>query len=447
MIGVLSEVYEFAVRQNLKKSAQSRIDRAKKGFVTSGFPPYGRRVDGTNPDGTAKWVIDPDAEQMLIKAVKFYLAGRTWAEVGKILGQHPETIRRRVLAGGENWSQKFKLDGKVITVPCMVPRLVSDADMQAARRKSNAHHINRRTPNVHPLSRYLRCAQCGSVLSVHTHKSDFVWVQHHTKTRTEECFRGIGYSLVERSVLGEFGQALKNTDSIQQAVGAALKSQVEKPELDSVLKEAEKRKERLLTQQQNIVKNLKFVQLDERSPTKRNISKEIEKLDSALTVVSIEIAEISNKKSMINLPTDINDRIKRTVNALVGLNGWAVLKWPREHQRSLVQFLFGDTSLKGRTRAGILRHPEGVYLTKLADGIIKWEARGWFGTLGGAATDFIDTLDHHQDDYRKTLFTYEALNKIALIPGNSSFPDHYTAPQRSIRVKWLNARCITTPLR
>jgi DNA invertase Pin-like site-specific DNA recombinase len=130
-LGMTAEVGEFVAGVQNKKSIESRIERARKGWPAAGALPFGRTFDRD----TKQWGLDPDRHAMIREAAARYLAGESLPGLAREYGvNHANLCKVFRERSGDTWVQEFNyprfdIDEKVITV---IPELLPPRDDQAA---------------------------------------------------------------------------------------------------------------------------------------------------------------------------------------------------------------------------------------------------------------------------------------------------------------------------
>src|SRR5258708_36957432 len=93
--------------------------------------------------GQAPWEMIAEAQARVRQMYELYVVqGKNLHKVGRILGANPETIRR-ILRNkcGSIWTQKFKLDRKIITVQATIPALLTDEDIHRVHERPTRNHV------------------------------------------------------------------------------------------------------------------------------------------------------------------------------------------------------------------------------------------------------------------------------------------------------------------
>jgi len=408
---------EIGTDERLDQSVKCRVENAALGFVTSSLPPYGRNVpaelDGTkrkwveNPDGTAKWTVDESAKRYVEKAARLYLSGKTWAEVGQALGCDENTVRRRVLAAGGQWQQRFRLrDGQnsetftavrfyerlsfkddCVTVTIPIPALLDEVILDRVRAKAAAHYADNKAPNKQALGGYLRCANCGGSIGTHYQaKSGAVYLQHNGP-RLPGCPSSFGrYESMERSVLRQYSLLLQNLAELEAAAREALAAEIRRqPELESEFREEKSAYLRLSREHEDICKKIKVLDLAEGGATLRQLGAEAKRLEIQLKAKEERVKELEQQMKVTPLPPDFAERLEFTLFCIrgYGTNSRWLWTWPAAQRRELVKFLFGHPSRKPPKNNKPAEDQTGIHLTRNYDKqtdkpLIEWVAKGLF---------------------------------------------------------------------
>lgn len=438
---VETQAKELDQDDRFDKIIRGRVRRAALGFHSSSLPPFGRYIkkqvvgkivsfESDTTSGEAVWRIDAKAQRYVERAAKLYLMGRPWEEVADrvkwpsdkataALSHRANTVRRRVLEAGGNWEQSFKM-GPVLTeedfagyqnldriavrdqvayVRTPIPALLPPDVIEQVKARAALWHIDRRSPNVYALSRFLRCAECGSSLSVHTHASGKAYLQHHPKTRKANCPGAFGqYKPLENDVLYQLSQVLKDEPSLMQAVRSAFEAEVPNlQEIHSQRAEAESDLAGYISEQKRLRANLLGVDLsDEDKEAMGEVSRRIS-ADIVRTRAKIE--GLTSQEAAAEVPVDVEGQVRATVKQIRA--GYHLLHSSQDKQRQAVRSLFGLRAVRNRpASAKTPAPPFGVFLRWLFDKalgerLIVWQARGEFFAAGGALTTAPDIYDKY----------------------------------------------------
>jgi DNA invertase Pin-like site-specific DNA recombinase len=438
---VETQAKELDQDDRFDKIIRGRVRRAALGFHSSSLPPFGRfvkkQVVGKNPcfetdskTGEAVWRIDPKAKRYVEKAAKLYLQGQPWEVVaervqwpndkaGTPLSHRANTLRRRVLEAGAEWEQSFKM-GQVLTeedfagyanrdritvrdqvayVRTPVPALLPADVIEKVSARAAMWQIDRRTPNVYALSRFVQCSECGSALSIHTHANGKAYLQHHSKTRKANCPGAFGqYGPLEDGVLYQLSQVLKDEPRMMQAVRTAFEAEVPNlQELRAQRDEAEQDLAGYIAQQTRLRGNLLGTDLsDEDKAAMGEVSR---RLSADVARVRARLDDLDRQQSAAQVPVDVEAQVRGTVKRI--REGYLLLHSSRDKQRLAVRSLFGERPVRNRpANAKTPAPPYGVFVRwqldrDLGERIVVWEARGAFFAAGGAITSVPDIYDKY----------------------------------------------------
>jgi DNA invertase Pin-like site-specific DNA recombinase len=415
---IKTESTELETGERHDRGAFVRIKQAALGFVTSGHPPYGRFVSASlrgtrriweeNPDGTAKWQVDPQAKRYIERAAKLYLAGAgmPWARVAEAVGDDENTVRRRVAAAGAQWQQKFTLrdyrpedfasipfydrlsfEGDHVTVTIPIPPLLDEVTLNRVRAKAVAHYAERAAPNKQVLGGYLRCANCGGSIGTHYHRhkqTGAVYLQHNGP-RLPGCPGSFGrYEPVARRFFYRIGVLLLDPVESEAAVRAAvLEETTRQPGLEHELREARAEYAALKREHDGLYAKMKAFDPEEGGATMSRFKADMNQLDAQLRAKGEQVKEREAALKVTRLPEDFSERVAFTLFCLRGYgtnNRW-LSTWPPTQRHEMLRFLFGHPSRK--PPSGAVGAQTGIYLTRTCDKqsgktIIEWVAKGWF---------------------------------------------------------------------
>jgi hypothetical protein len=416
-----TKVAEVSTSERLDQSVRVRIERAALGFITSSLPPYGRGIRvtlrgtrpcwETNPDGTAKWRFDPKAKSYVERATALYLAGKTWGEVAAALGDDENTVRRRVLAAGGAWQQRFRLrEGQrpedfatipfaerlsfergYVTVTIPIPALMDEVTIARVAARAAEHRVDYRARNKQVLGGFMKCVKCEASIGTHFHRLTRAVYLQHNGPRRDECPANFGrYEPLERSFVRRAGALLREPGLLEAAAREALLAQTtQRPELEQQLTEARSRQQ-ALNKDHNAhydqMKALREEGLSEGGKTILKYAADAKRLDGQLAAAEQEVTRLEAELKVTRLPPDFSARLEFTLFCLHGFvaNSRWLMTWPKSQLRVLCKFLFGEISRKpveGKLRR--TDHRSGIYLDRARDEatgepLITWAAHGWF---------------------------------------------------------------------
>jgi site-specific DNA recombinase len=319
ILGINAEVNEFVAAQQVKKTLESKMSRAKSGLPACGRLPYGRTYSKQ-----VGWGLDPDKHALIKEAARRYLAGEMLTHIADSMGWFLSHLYKVLfLRAGSVWVQEFRSKklGIVERVETAVPPLLDDATIQAIKDRAQANQTVLRgsVRHKHLLANVLICGTCGSTL-FGTRNSKGVRVYRHYPRRKLAMWRRscgeIGMHIkadaLEESVMRSLFSLFGNAARVQQAVENAIPDKQKQDDTRQQL-------ERLVGEQRRIeVKKGKVV---------RAISLEIIKDEEAAREMAElrrqgdAVAEQVNKLKALLANTPTRDQIETTAARIVDLFG------------------------------------------------------------------------------------------------------------------------------
>ncbi len=401
MLGMLTITAEYTVKQNIKKSAESRIDRARRGFPTAGVLPWGRECDNAKDHGSgnAIWRVKDSAKKEAERMYELYSEGKSLEEIGTVFGHAGSVIRRRFLAAGPDWTQSFKYKGEIVAVKNIIPGLLSREQVEEVKARAKRNTIIKKTGNIYPLAHLIRCGACGSVFSGHyvvskwkTGSKATPHYRHHYKTKHDEkCTNYIPCALIEKEIFSRLGLLLRDSSALQKAVSDAVLG--EQRSLSSIL-DRKKDYANALARVKREQKNLVAV-LAKTGPggVSTAIRAQIEDLDLRQYELETAFAKVEQEQKESEIPGDLPKRLRHTMRHLLSQNGYGVFQWPDEDKLELAQFFFGS-HVRTKPDLGIFVQihkddQHGVYWT--------FKAKGRLIGLEGVVSDWLDLHDKFDD--------------------------------------------------
>ena len=401
-IGLYTEMNEYIASTNARKSTQSRIERAKRGWFAAGsHRPYGRRItnETKNREGMAQWEVIPEDQKRVREMHRLYVEdGYSFEKIGQLKGMSGITVRSRLmLRCGPKLVQQFKLDGKEIKVEIDIPPLLTDQEIELVRRQAKKNQMFRGTTEVYPLAHMVRCNNCGSVLSgvtIHRKRGKTWRYRHYDKSKRCGCVLSVNAEQLECAVFSQIGQILADQDALAEAIKRAVvgnqenKQHVEK-QIKSVAK-AIMREDKALDR---IVDAIADASSGKSSTFGGKLQQKASDIEGQLTVLKAQrqklVAQYANMTT--DIPSDLQLKVRQMLSGLIGLNGNAPAAWPREAKKLLAEFFFG----KNDKRYGVIlskeTHPDlGDYWS--------YEIRGRIGMAAGVLSDYVYLHDRYTEE-------------------------------------------------
>jgi DNA invertase Pin-like site-specific DNA recombinase len=397
MLGIQGEVAERVSSLYAHWSVDSRSKLARLGFLATGSAPFGRECVGAGPGGRAVWRVIPKDQKWIEKACKLIESGKSFRVAARLLSAkygekvHDQTVCRRIYSAGSTWTQAFKNTKHhqpevfVTTIPPLVP------DERIARIKQLAADRKRRgrppKEETLVLRRKLRCSHCGSLLTVFK-KAGIQYVRHWGDESNPRCFtQCLHYDAIEASFFYPLGPLLRDGKAIRTAAESYFTRRDSRiPEMQEQF--AAKKAELAHVQEQHAAFVRMLGLLDPATgDTLASIKREIATFDRLLPSLREEVRQLEQQLANTERPAKLDVQVTELLRTLRG----RPVRWNLANKRAWADGLFGTRTLK-------FQEDVGVYVTRLPDGSVRWEAAGRFGVFGGVATQDQEVGDRYYDD-------------------------------------------------
>ncbi len=414
----------FAQAQK-ESSINSRIDNARKGIPSVGRSPWGRRYD----EDSARWTIDPEAKRTAEAWAQAYVgSAHSFLALEGRFGVDQNTIRRRLLAAGGSWVQRFKLAGKVVEVPTPIPALLPDDVIEAIKARATDNRLTNGRLKIYPLAHLVRCAHCGSVLSGHTPSGHAQWTyyRHHLRTRkSDKCIRGIRADLLDSSVMYDFWGLLRSIKNLRAAIEDALSTtNSARTELEAERADLAKRLAAIEREQANLIDAVA------KSGTAMiaKLNEKYDGLEALKAPLTARIEEIEQQLPEVEIPDDLGERVQTRFAALLRAGG--PMRWKPEEQKQLALLMMGGPIHWRRLKDA----KRGIFVERVersGETFYRYEVRGAL-MIGGGSVGAVQ--EGNQDWAREAPTPVEKLTVPALVGIATEAKAVYTAsrePRRS----------------
>lgn len=401
---IIAASSKFVANISSKKTIESKIERASRGWYISGKMPYGRRIINTDKkEGNAVWEIIPEAKKEILKIYNLYVVKcLSIKQIAVKVGGKPETIRKRLQFGcGDTFVQKFtnKIFNIHKVIETKVPPILTKQQIQNVKDQAASNRTFRGTKYTYPLAHRVICSSCGSVLSgASVVKPDgriYLYYRHCNDKLNQSCPNHVPAEPLEKAVFSQIGQLLKYQSKLESAINTALdKTRENKTELEDTLKallrEINKKEKELDDDLQ------KIDLLELKGPALIRMRNSIDKKSELLEDQYKDRDILENKLSVLKqeIPKDLYKRVEKFLFALTGLNGNAPASWSKDDQQKLAEFFFG------RGKANEIRL--GVSVKNVSDqtygGYYSYELHGMLGNASGVLSDFVELNDRYTDE-------------------------------------------------
>ncbi len=444
--GMQALIGEYSVNRLKWSACASRLERARRGWPHSGGLPFGRRVkpvkDKRNAD--AEWELDPEKSTVATTMYRMYIEqGLNFAQVGKKINMHPETVRRIMLdQSGPVWVRKFidPATGEHQEVRTNIPPLYSADQIELLRDRAKQNQSERagwtERGREYPLSNFLRCANPSCNWSnLSGHQSSFARLRKDTSIKTpvkryayyihllrnrqdHACFASVPAELIEDEIFSRLGDLLSNSCQLVEAIRSAL---ITDPDKIQELKAEHSQLIAAIKKARRVLANALEVLFEEKgTPAGMFAQGKVDQQNVAIAHMEERLIAIRDDMKVIDFPTDFPERFANTMFRMVGLNGHMPMHWPTKAKRALLELFFGKRSTR-HDRAGRHQHTaqRGIFLTKLIDseGHIYWryEAKGAMADFAGALTGVVEIYDRENSEANPKKFSAEELNDLAAL--------------------------------
>ena len=277
MLGINTVTNEYQAMLQTKKSLESRIYKAKQGFLSTGKAPLGRKF---NKNG--EWSVNEEEKKKYELAAKIYLERDIgFTKLGKLMGIKSTTIHRVLTqTAGDSWVQHFRSDRLGIdeAVPIKIPPLLDKITIKKIREKA------KRQRSYHPggvkrkylLNGLIYCDDCGKRLFGQTggkENSPYIYYRHpqnvskehfesvqkkynltsHRNPKILKCFSGVRAKIIDDIVLQSIIEMANNIKIFKEALLTPHPNSDERKESIKELQIIEKSIENIMRKEKNLI--------------------------------------------------------------------------------------------------------------------------------------------------------------------------------------------------
>lgn len=444
----------FTVDRTQWSAAASRLEIARRGWPHGAKRPFGRvpANPGERRTASAKWVLHDEEYALVRKMCSLYLnEGKTFAEVGKAVDMHPETVRRiLVYQSGSVWEREFKdpATSQMVRVSTDIPPLLSTQEIAQVLVRAKVNQDARQAwagrKRDYPLSKYLRCANplCNwSNLSGHQtydrqrdketgeeREVAYAYYVHLSRYKQKhDCLASVPAQEIEDAVFGRIGQLLKHEDVLIEAVKAAIGK--DQPNLQNLKDQRGTLESRLAGDKRRLRNAVELLTEHKGTNAESVLQEKVRALSASIDVAEKELFALEGRLGAISQPHDAVERARMLIARLRGLNGYAPVFWPIEAKRVLLAIFFGGPQSTRFDRSGthVRSDARGIFVKKVVSPEmgVYWTylARGQIGSVGGALTEVISIADRFDREEIGTGFSLEILVELARAVDWSGAPE------------------------
>ena len=361
-LAMSAEIAELHASTQNQKSLENRIERAKRGYVTSGNKPFGRLVKKGELAANAQ--LDPEKHAMVKDVAKRYIAGESMAKLAEEYSVNHSSLHKTLTTRcGNTWEQTFNSDELNIheTVIMTVPRLLPEKTIKAILKRvaANKTYSRGQRKNNYLLAHLIFCNHCGYTMFGQTNhpNSKLAKKRYYRHAREQGRDRPcpckvktwIDAQLIEENVLRVLFDVFSNPKRIQQAIDEAT------PNRDKIasLREDQKHWEELLKQtklgKERVVKKVADGVLSD-----AEITKQMGALREREAEQREKLQRIKNQLEGVPSPEEVQAVSKVLSGRIYALRDSATdynaMTW--DEKRALVEQVFGVEMPDGK-RGGV----------------------------------------------------------------------------------------------
>ncbi|MEI2780954.1 MAG: recombinase family protein [Candidatus Competibacter sp.] len=406
-IDLMAVINARNARIQTKKSIESKITLAKRGWQVVGSGPFGRKLAHNDHSKDAEWVLI-DADFMLAQRIyDLYVNQRYYVDkIARMVGKSGGMVYK-ILNDKARLIQTFQTNDGKLEIITPVPAFYTAAQQAQikARLKSNRKVSKRK--NDYLLAGLVKCEYCQlTYQGVYANNGANPYYRHSHHRRTEKCVKFISKPAIEEVVIEHISEIVKNNDTLIDAIHKSNSVSVARQkQLTEEIAELEKEQE---TQSKRKARIIKLI-VDE-VLTSDDAANELDKTKSALETLHLELVskrnEFESLSASTDVPTEILSRITQTIDALRQHHGQSIHLWKYDIQRLLVEWFFGISDKNGVFIGAELTYSIKSSLGTLGFGIIGEDCD--FGVTGLKHDLTPDTISHFS-----SLFNNIDINPIA----------------------------------
>ncbi len=347
------ETGEFQASQQAFKSIINRIEKAKRGFFTTGRLPTGRRY--VDPKKKDKLENIPEVQKNVERAARMILEGVSIIKTAKIVGMNNSNLRETLLYRcGDTIIQKFSNRRFNIheEVPTPVPRLLPQELIDAVKAKLEANKTicHGYIKNKYLLSRMVVCGHCGEPLFGSTDRNYQYY--RHSKRGCKQL-KSIRADAIEDAVFVHLFQMFGNQTAMEQAIKDAIPEKEELDQLPSQKEAIVGQLEKLKAERNRLLKSIAkgLVSDDEAAEVLQDYREKEAVLKDEIRKIDSKLQRVPNKKSIGVMA----HQIKRHIEGYFQRSG-EFAEMTFEDKKKLAQFAFSGKDPEGKRY--------GVYVEK-----------------------------------------------------------------------------------
>lgn len=366
--GIIAEVNAFQVAIQVKKSIESKIELAKKGWLVVGRPPFGRKLEHNDRSKAPVWIIDEEKLEFAQRIYDLYINQNIYIDkIAKMLDMDASSLFR-IVKDRAVLVQTFNWKGEKIEILTPVPPLFTKEQQDRIRARLKSNKRNNAKKHDYLLSGLVKCKKCGLMyIGITTNQGKNTYYRHSVHTVTSECVKHINKHALDKVVLNNISELVSNNELLMNTIRECNQHTIErKRTLEDALSLLTVRQEKLDKRKNRIIKlTVDGVLTDDDAALE--LPKTKKELDEVNTEILSKKTEIESLEST-EIPEEVLERVQYTFDCLKGNYGKNISQWAFEVKRLLVEWFFG------------VDDKNGVWI-KGSEGEVLYTVRSSLGTL------------------------------------------------------------------
>lgn len=336
-MGLMSEINAFTVAIQQRKSIESKLALARKGWLVQGTPPFGRFIENQDKSKEAVWSIDPEKREFAQRVFDLYINQGLYVEqIESLLSVNISTLFRIIKDRGEI-VQKFKNTGETITTK--VPDLFTSEQKKQLKIRLKGNKSRNAKKHDYLLSGLVRCPICGLNFHGITMNGYLLYYRHSQLRKTEHCIKMTRGDKLERAVMFSIARIISNQELLVQSIQQSnSNSKIKKDKIEIEQRLLESKKEKL---QQNKTRIINL--LIEGTYTREDMAKPIAENKKKLEDIEKQLVanEFLMKSLNFEIPMEIISKIQYVYDSLKDQNGVDINQWDLGIKLRLLNWFFG----------------------------------------------------------------------------------------------------------
>jgi len=372
-IGLFTTMNQYIAEEQVIKSQQNRVHRAKRGVPTAGKLPYGRIWNKKEQ----RWEIDPVKKDIIEQTAKRYLAGESIRDIAKSFHVDASTLFKSLTKRcGDTWECQYKdmITGKYETVIIPIPRLLDQSliDEVNARMDENITYVRGHRKHIYLLQGMIYCKRCGFKMSSFHNNRKTRYYRHSNYSKDCDFHKFIRADDIENAVLLNLIKTFGDPELIQKAIEQANPDTSKQEELKGEHEKLQNELRKIPPQRMKLLEKIasELITDDEAEPL-------LQKFRESETSIKTRIGKIEDELADLPDPVKVRQLSKFAVKMTAHItqnNPTIIFKRSYAWKRNLIIKAFNGTNHN--------KSKYGVFIDY--DDKITYEIRGVFNSTMGA---------------------------------------------------------------